>query len=557
MIPLRALAAPATLPEAQPSTRLEPWGIARGPELPRRREHAALLVGTFAAALFAAAYLIAAPPSADLAAATYRAQTFSRAGLVLWDNAWYGGHDLLAYSVLAPALSALLGARMLIALSAVIAAALFATIAEALFTSRAALLASVWFAVGLGAELLAGRVPYVLGLTFGLASLLAFQRKHLWAAVVLACASSLASPLAGGFLALAALAIAFADRRAVALAASALAPIALFAVAFPEGGYEPFAASAFWPEFAGLALLAIAVPRGWRMLRAGVVLYLMLELGAYVLHTPVGGNAERLGALFAGPLMAGALWERRRALLIVLAPLLLYWQVATPLGDLVKVSSDASVPAAYYRPLAAEVGRLSAGVPVRVEIPMTGAHWESSLVEAAASRRGYGIVLARGWERQLDTRYATLFYRSSVGAAAYRAWLEEDAVSYVALPNVRLDESALAEATLIRRGLPYLREVWRNPDWRLFAVLGARPLAATPAQMTSVGVDSFALHAPAAGAYVVRLRFSPYWKLSAGRGCVREASGGWTTVQARSAGAIRVGIAFSLARIFEHGARCN
>ncbi len=555
---LRALATPATLPQSAPSTgRAAAWGIVPGAEPARRHAHSALLFGTLAAAILAAAYLIAAPPSADLAAATYRAQTFSRAGFVLWDNAWYGGHDLLAYSVLAPALSALLGARALIALCAVIAAALFATIAEALFTRGAAVLASVWFAVGLGAELLAGRVPYVLGLAIALASLLAFQRKHVLAAILLACASSLASPLAGGFLALAGVALALADKRGLALAASALAPIAVLAAVFPEGGYEPFSASAAWPQLVGLALLAIAVPRDWRLLRVGILLYLIAMLAAFVLHTPVGGNAERLGALFAGPLMAGVLWERRRALLVVLAPVLLYWQVATPVSDLVKVNGDASVAAAYYKPLAAEVDHLSAGVPVRVEVPMTGAHWESSLIDVAASRRGYGIVLARGWERQLDTRYAAVFYRSPLRASAYRAWLQENAVSYVALPDVRLDESALAEAALIRHGLPYLRELWRSAHWRLFAVLGARPLATPPAHVSSVGVDSFTLLAPAPGAYIVRLRFSPYWALTSGRGCVREAPGGWTTVDAGSARPIRLSIAFSLARVFEHGARCR
>ena len=50
----------------------------------------------------ALAYVLLAPPSADLAAADYRSELFSHSGLTLWDNAWYGGHHLPAYSVLAP-----------------------------------------------------------------------------------------------------------------------------------------------------------------------------------------------------------------------------------------------------------------------------------------------------------------------------------------------------------------------------------------------------------------------------------------------------------------------
>ena len=53
--------------------------------------------------------MIVAPLSADLAAAGYRSDLFARAGFTLWDNGWYGGHHLLAYSLLAPALGALLG----------------------------------------------------------------------------------------------------------------------------------------------------------------------------------------------------------------------------------------------------------------------------------------------------------------------------------------------------------------------------------------------------------------------------------------------------------------
>ncbi|MGH2832508.1 MAG: hypothetical protein ACRDK2_07000, partial [Solirubrobacteraceae bacterium] len=64
-------------------------------------------------------YLILAPPSGDLAAATYRSQLFSHSGFLIWDGGWYGGHYLPGYSLLAPALGALLSNRLLLALSTV------------------------------------------------------------------------------------------------------------------------------------------------------------------------------------------------------------------------------------------------------------------------------------------------------------------------------------------------------------------------------------------------------------------------------------------------------
>jgi hypothetical protein len=554
-------AASATVPatnSAQPA--IEPWKLvdARAGSRPHRTGWSAVTVAVAVAATGAIAYLIAAPPAADLAAATYRAEVFSRVGFSLWDNAWYGGHSLIGYSLLSPALGALLGVRVLLALSVVLAAWLFAAIVQGVFARGAAIAAATVFALGLAGEMLAGRVTYALGLAIALGALLALQRRHTAVALLLAAASSLASPLAGAFLALAGIAIALACGRAlrrsgIALAASALAPIALFAVAFPEGGSEPFAASSFWPALAAVIVFGLVLPRRWPALRIGVALYAVALIAAFAVQTPVGGNAARLGALLAAPLLVGVLWGRRLLLLAVLAPLLLYWQLETPVGDLVKVLGDPSVNASYYRPLRAELERLTVGAPTRVEIPMTGAHWESQLLTAGAG----GLSLARGWERQLDTRYATLFYEAHLSAARYHGWLEQNAVAYVALPDVRLDESALQEAALITRGLPYLREVWRSRHWRLFAVSDARPLVTPPARLAALGTEGFTLDAPSPGAYEVRVRFTPYWSLIAGRGCVLEAPGGLTEVRAGAAGAVRVGIAFTLARVFDHAARCR
>ncbi|HSZ70037.1 MAG TPA: hypothetical protein VK756_06725 [Solirubrobacteraceae bacterium] len=549
------------------------------------------------------AYLLWSPPSGDLAAATYRANLLARAGFTLWDNGWYGGHYLPGYSLLSPALGALLGERALLALSVVATAGLFGVLVARAFGAAGARVAAGVFALGISVELLSGRVAYDLGLALALLALIALQRRHAGAAVGLALITSAASPVAGAFLALAALAAALAggtrtdrrpawhdtlDWRAAAVAVAALVPVAAFAAVFPEGGYEPFAPSVFWPGVAGVVAIALVLPRlrgelrprTESALRWGAWLYAAALVGSYALRTPVGSNAARLGELVAAPLVAGALWERRRLALVLLAPVLLYWQLETPISDVSELLGDPSVSASYYAPLVAELQRLGGGAPLRVEIPQTGAHWESVYVpregatpeDGGAARGGAArggaarggasptrgaILLARGWERQLDTRYAALFYGARLTAGAYRAWLAENAVAYVALPDVRLDYAATAEGALIADGLPYLREVWRAPHWRVFAVRGATPLAQAPAALTGVGADWFALRAPARGSFEVRVRFTPYWALRGGAGCVSEARGGWTLVRARAAGTIGVGIDFSPARVFAHGARCR
>ncbi len=512
--------------------------------------------------MFAVVYLILAPASPDLAAASYRSSLLSSAGFTLWDNSWYGGHHLLAYSVLAPALGALIGPRAVAAISVVIATALFAGLIEGRFPVKATRIAAAWFAVGASIALLSSRVPFDLGLAIGLGSALAAQRGRLRWALVLALLCALASPVAGAFLALAFLTWAVAGpARAwpLGLTVAALAPVALLAFVFPEGGAQPFVGSAFYPALLGVIVLGLLIPSEQRVLRLGALLYAIALTGSFLLPTAVGGNADRLGALIAGPVAAcvlvGASRTRRRALL-VLAPFLLYWQVNAPIADFASTVSNPSVDAAYYAPLLGELQTLGVGYgahPARIEVVATAVHWEARFVAPH-------VMLARGWERQLDIYRNGLFYDESapLTAARYRNWLSQNAISYVALPDAPLDYSARSEARLLRRGgLAYLREVWHSTHWRLFAVLDATPLAQAPAVLTGASSDSLTLYAPRPGAYTVRVRFTPYWALAGASGCVARSREGWTEVTTRRAGSVHVVISFSLARVFSRGPRCT
>ncbi len=527
-------------------------------------------------ALIGLILLIVDKPSPDLATASYRSHLFSSEGLTLWDNAWYGGHHMLAYSVLSPALSAILGAQLLAVISMTVATALFTAVIDGHFPRRATRIAALWFAVGAGLQLLSWRIAFDLGLPLGLAAVLAAQRDRRWLALALAVLCSLASPVAGAFLALAMIAWALAgpDRRWPAvLAVAALAPIGLLVIAFPEGGTQPYVASSFFPALAGVLLVGALVPPEQRALRIGVLLYAAAMVASYLVPTAVGGNADRLGALFAGPIAACVLaggsasgrrsepaaapftLARRRRLLIVLAPLLFYWQVNAPAADFAAAVSEPAVSASYYAPLLAELRALGVGYsahPARIEVVPSVDHWEARWVAPE-------VMIARGWERQLDAYRNGLFYGSApLTAADYRAWLNAQAIAYVALPDYHPDYSGTAEANLLRNGRhPYLREVWRSRHWRLFAVLGAPGLADAPAALEHAGHDSFTLRAPSAGTFTVRLHFSPYWAIARGSGCVGEAPGEWTSVLARRAEVLHVVIRFSLARVFDRGVRCT
>ncbi|HEV3047690.1 MAG TPA: hypothetical protein VGY13_10045 [Solirubrobacteraceae bacterium] len=541
-------------------------------------------------AAFAIPYLAFAPASPDLAAASYRSDLFSRVGFTIWDNSWYGGHHLPAYSILAPALGSLIGPQPLAALSMILATALFARLIDGCFPARAVRIASVWIALGASVSLLSSRVPFDLGLAVGLAALLAARRRRPWTALALSVLCALASPVAGAFLGLAFLAWAIsagarpACRWAAALTLASLAPIALLALAFPEGGTQPFVASAFFPDLAAVLAIGLLIEGerpafargrafraacasdgqgeavgGLRLLRLGAALYAMALIGSYLVPSAVGGNADRLGALMGGPLAACALAcasRGRRRTLLVLAPALLYWQANAPLVDATAAAGDPAVHASYYTPLLGELRALGVGYaarPARIEVVATADHWEARWLAPH-------VMLARGWERQLDTSRNGLFYEGGkpLTAARYRAWLAANAISYVALPDAPLDYSAKAEARLVRAGAGgALREVWRSAHWRLFAVRAPTPLAQAPALVTAASSDTLGVRVPRPGSYLVRVRFTPYWALAVGSGCVSRGAGEWTELEARRAGSYRLAIAFSPARVFEQGPRCR
>jgi hypothetical protein len=508
------------------------------------------------AAILAALYLVLDPPSADLAAQTYRTWLFEHAGFTVWDNGWYAGHHVPAYSILFPPLAALLGPRVVGALAAVGAAWAFErlVVGEHGDDGRPA---ALWFAVATGVCLVTGRLTFGLGLAFGVAAVLALARGRRAVCALLAVATALASPVAGVFLALAIAAWGLARRGegvlpvTAALLAAALVPAIALGVAFPEGGDFPFVADAFLPSLAATLLVLWVVPARERTLRIGIALYALVLVASAALSTPMGGNAVRLGALFAGPVAAFALWRMRRGALLLLAPLLLYWMLSTPVDDWARAAGDASVDAPYYRGLLRFLdARTAAGGPFRLEIPFTDNHWEAAQVATHAP-------LARGWERQLDRKVNGLFYDGRpLTAARYRRWLDDNAVAYVALADAPVDYSAAGEAALVRRRPPYLREVWHDAHWRVFAVDHPVPLARGAARVTRVEPDAVVLEAARAGRVALRVRWSPYWRLAAGHGCV-ERDGDWTALRLTGPGRVRLAPSFALGRIGADSPRCT
>ena len=449
--------------------------------------------------------------------------------MTLVSTGWFGGHHLPAYSVLFPLLASVVGERLVGVLAAVLASAAFGVLAGARLGALVV--------PGVLAALVAGQATFVLGAAFGVAAVSAANPRPPsekgqallagWSRVaLLGVLTALASPVAALFAGLAAVAL-----RSWVLAVAVFVPTLLLAIAFGEGGDFPFVLSSFAPAFVAGVAVAVAAPRG-SPLAVGGALYALLSLAVFVVPTPVGGNAVRLGTLVAIPVAVHLLWPRRRVGLAVLALPLAYWVVQPAARAVITTNDDPSMRASFFTPLERELRG-----PIRIEVPLTRNKRETAVLPPR-------ITLARGWERQLDRRRNALFY-GDLTADEYRAWLRDNAVSVVALPvGVPLDPSSEDEAELLRSGV--LGPERRVGAWRLYDV------AAESLGVTELGASSFTVR----GSGVVRVRYSSYWAITRGRGCVARA-GKWTRVRANGPGPITVEARFALDRVRAESPRCR
>jgi hypothetical protein len=223
----------------------------------------------------------------------------------------------------------------------------------------------------------------------------------------------------------------------------------------------------------------------------------------------------------------------------------LYWQLTASVHQIARSVGDPSTTSAYFEPLSSWLTR-HGGPGVRIEVPPTENHWESAYL---APR----FELARGWLRQLDTTRDDIFYSDDgpLTNRAYSAWLRNNAIRYVALPDAPLDYSSVAERRLILSEPSYLKLRWASEHWRVYAVRGGaslmQPEGLGQARMRWIGRQGFALDVTDPGSFLVRVSFTPYWSIGRGSGCVLR-HGEWTLVRARRPGILRVGADFSLPR---------
>jgi hypothetical protein len=504
---------------------LPSWIRSRMPSLFRRSP--GIVAAGSLAILVAIAYLLAAPMGRDLSAQIAHAQLAEQHWPALLDLRWYGGFDPLGYSVLSPPVMALLGVRFTTALAYVVSVVLFAALLNCTAVARP-IAGAIIAAVCLSGNLVVGRTTFALGLAVALGAVLALASGRLHVTSVLSVLAALMSPVDGLFLGVAGGALFLSGRRrdGVILGVSGLVPTIAVGLAFGNGGYQTFGLKQALIGF--LVCLAVA-GLCWRrsVVRWGALLSAGMVAGAYLVPTPVGTTATRLPELFGVPIIVA----------VATIPLVAVVAATAAVGLLLPPVSatevlergDPALNTSFYAPL---LDQLSArGVAGPIEVVPTLRRGEAAAVAPA-------VPIARGWSRQVDTGNSPIFYNGTLKPDTYREWLDDNAISHVALSARPYDWAATDEAALVRGGLPYLKPVWSDRTWTLYAVTNPRPVLSAPGQVIARDAVSLTMSLPEPGEYALRVRWSPY--VSVSNGCVKPAQGGWSTVVVQNPGIVEV-----------------
>ena len=464
------------------------------------------------AVLLGGLYVAIAPHTADLAAQTARADVFRRSGYVPYWTGWFGGTPMAGYSLVTPPLLGIYGPVWLGALTIVAAGAVAVPLLGGCRRPRAAAIA---VAVSGAFDVFSGRTTFAAGVVVGLVAMLAVERRRSGWAFALAALTTATSPVAGVLLSVVAAATVLAGprRRRAGFAAVVGISVALVVIAIlasgSRGGYEPFTHTSLLLSV-GTTLVVMLSPVG-RRLRVIGWLTLWLLAGCFLIHSPVGANATRIAVLGAAPaLIAAARWPKPLLLPAVVVASLL------PIGQLANDMAAAGGPVAsrgFVAPLKDELLSQPVIFQHRVEVVAPKTHWPLTYLLPE-------VAVARGWERQTDEARNKIFYgREPLTSAAYRAFLDRNAVGYVAFPtHASLDYGSTREAALIRAGLPYLEQVWSNADWRLYAVADPAPIVervpgpstGQPPEVLAADDTGFTFDVFAPGRYLVRMTWSPY-----------------------------------------------
>ncbi|MGI8882516.1 MAG: hypothetical protein ACR2KJ_18830 [Jatrophihabitans sp.] len=491
-------------------------------------ENRAVLVATVVAAIVCAVYIAVPRMGNDLSAQLARADFAREHPFAMIDFRWFAGVLPYSYSLWTPLVMAYAGVKLSSAVAMVVSVGLLTR----LFVRGAAphpLLGGLAASVALGANLIEGRVTFGIGVAFGLGALLVLAEssaKRRIAAAALALLAAGASPVAALFLGLCAVALVLTRRivDGLALGIAVCVPTVLTSVVFSDPGRQIFGGKEATRDII-ITLVVVCVVSKPRVRIVGV-LGAALVWGALLFDSPIGSNSSRLSMLFAMPILLAFLrmpavlrkWKVPFPALAAVVAVVGYAIQPLILGGTVGGTGRLVTYPSYFAPVAAEIGERGP-LTGRVEVPELTGHWDAAYLAR-------DVPIARGWLRQLDTKLnEKVSYEGLPTAQTFRAFLDRNAVQYVAVADARGSLRGAREKRLIAAGLPYLTKVWTSRHWTLYAVQNPVPLVTGPARLDSQQPDRITFTVTTAGTVTVRVRWSRYLALSGPAGTCLHRSG--------------------------------
>ncbi|GAA3230251.1 MFS transporter [Streptomyces thermocoprophilus] len=498
----------------------------------RMLRHPVLSVTALAGLLHIVWFFTFANSGGDLAAQDAWAEFVGRHPDSAYNLAWYGGMHPVSYSVVSPYLMSVLGVRTTMMIAGTVSAGLLTMILIRSRAVRNPLWASLAGVFAFLCNAISGRVTFGLGMMFALGAVAAVfcwpyrWRYKRWAKALvtapLAALATMASPVAGLFVGLVAVAL-FLQKRRPGAWALGLAPSAVVAVSawlFPFSGTQPmpFGSTVLPLLFSGFVFWL--VPRAWKTVRITAAVYGISVLLVWLISSQIGSNITRLAMLFAGVALVAALPftvpRSRQWYAAVLAFVgFVVWIGFKSIDDIVHTAPAAN----WSRTLAPLVNELQqvGAEKGRVEVVPARSHREASALAPY-------VNLARGWNRQADMERNPLFYDDTLNSANYHEWLRRWAVHYVVLSKDEPDgDGGQRERALVRRGLPYLTQVWGDDNWQLFKVNNPTPLAEPNAEVTRTDQGEWTMEVREPGRILVRIPYSPWLSLVDEKGKKLEA----------------------------------
>ena len=491
----------------------------------------------------------------DAPAHLYKVALLRQYKAVFWDNDWYGGaYQIVSYGFVFYWLAQFVSYNVLVVVSTGALPVLYY-----LYMRRAYGSTSYWPAIALAAVLVIylsnGQDPFLFALsfTFGAMVLLAYGRPML--ATLPAAVALFANPLAivvGAVFLLAAFAAQPEVRRRYLWFALWLVPFlavrVLIGILFYEKGtyMYPTAEIIHFVGFGacGYFLARMSFDPARRAKQTLFLTFAVVAVAvALVPGNPVGWNVGRFFFIFGVPLLLDVRRVYlRKAFTSVMIVGFALGQLTSPFSHFFRVHDMPSTTAAFFAP-ALDFAAAHDDPNYRFHVVALDTHWEAYYF----SINGYPIT--RGWYRQSDALHNQVL-SGEFDEAAYVAWLKDMGVKYVFLPNAPLDWSGGREAGILRSSAQFT-VVYESPQWTIFRLHDPEPLVVSldggrPADVLLLEHQSLYMHVPAAGRYLVKVSYSPYWEMRAGAATLSRGADDFLVLDASAPGYYGIWVNVSL-----------